>query len=81
MKRYALILAGLTSLFLTGCASTLPRPVEVVRLVPDAHLLADCPVPGPVPRTNGELAQRYQDALAALAGCNDDKAALREWSK
>lgn len=48
---------------------------------PPAALLADCPVPALDPSTNGELADGALALLDSLAGCNDDKAALREWDR
>lgn len=45
-----------------------------------ATLLADCPgYDGPLV-TNGDLAAAYQGSKQALAACNADKEALREWN-
>ena len=44
-----------------------------------ADLLASCPgYAGPLD-TNGDLAQAYLAERQALAACNADKEALREW--
>ena len=44
-----------------------------------ATLLADCPgYAGPLVN-NGDLAQAYLAERQALAACNADKEALREW--
>lgn len=80
-KPFALTLIGLTTLFLTACATpSAPAPPETVILLPPAEYLADCPLPElPHDARNRDLARGYQDAVASLIECNIDKAALREW--
>lgn len=81
MNPNVLLLAGAILLSLTGCATRSAPPVVVQHSLPDARLLADCPVPVIDPSTNGELADGALALLDSLAACNDDKAALREWAK
>ena len=72
----SLIMASL----LAGCSTT--KIVKEYVYVHDdlpATLLADCPgYDGPLD-TNGDLAQAYLAERQALAACNADKEALREW--
>ena len=74
------VLIGLGSLFLTGCVS--PSIIKEYVYVHDdlpTTLLADCVgYSGPLD-TNGDLAQAYLAERQALAACNADKEALREW--
>lgn len=42
-------------------------------------LLADCPGYAGALVSNGDLAEAYRASKYALAVCNADKAALREW--
>lgn len=81
MLKSKLLLTGLLALSLVGCATRSKPHVIVQHSLPDARLLADCPVPALDPSTNGELADGALALLDSLAGCNDDKAALREWAK
>lgn len=67
----------LLCLALTGCATA---PVTV-KLTPPADLLQEC---GPVVEqtvTNGQLAATILEYRKVLRLCNNDKAALREWSE
>ena len=73
-------LIGLASLSLTACVtpSVIKEYVYVHDAVPSA-LLADCPgYAGPLV-DNGDLANAYLAERQALAACNADKEALREW--
>ena len=73
-------LIGLGSLSLLGCStqSVIKEYVYVHDRVP-AELLRDCPgYTGPLV-TNGDLAGAYLSERQALAACNADKEALREW--
>lgn len=81
MNKSKLLLTGVLLLSLTACATRSKPPVIVQRAKPPATLLADCPVPALDPSTNAELADGALALLGALAACNDDKAALREWAK
>lgn len=76
------ILTGLLAVSLTACGTLSAPPPQIVRNLPPAELLADCPTPPrPNDRTNAALAgwlRAYDDALSA---CNADKATLREWAK
>lgn len=67
----AVLLAALLS---ASCAGT-------QYVLPPAELLAECQEPPAQVSTNGLLARYALDLRAALRGCNDDKAALREWAK
>ena len=72
----SLIMASL----LAGCSTTkiVKEYVYVHDDIP-ATLLADCPgYDGPLD-TNGDLANAYLAERQALAACNADKEALREW--
>ena len=74
------VLIGLGSLSLTSCStqSVIKEYVYVHDRVP-AELLRDCPgYAGPLV-TNGDLAGAYLAERQALAACNADKEALREW--
>ena len=67
-------------LFLLGCTtpSVIKEYVYVHDDIPTA-LLADCVgYSGPLV-DNGDLAQAYLGEKQALAACNADKEALREW--
>jgi len=63
---------------LAGCASPVP---QVIRILPPAELIQDCPVPQVKLRTNGDMANHIVDLRSALKSCNNDKAALRDWAK
>lgn len=79
MKLSKAILAGLLLLSLTACGT--PSPA-VLRDLPPAQLLADCPVPSrPADATNAALVRWLRAYDEALAACNADKASLREWAK
>lgn len=69
----ALALGGLI-LGLPACATR----AEFV--LPDAALLADCPIPAIQGDTNLALAQGYNARGKALRDCNADKAGLRAWA-
>ena len=79
-KLLLLVLIGLGSLSLLGCStqSVIKEYIYVHDDLPTT-LLADCPgYDGPLD-TNGDLAQAYLAERQALAACNADKEALREW--
>ena len=80
-KPLLLVLIGLVSLFLTACVT--PSVIKEYVYVHDAlptTLLAACPgYDGPLD-TNGDLANAYLAERQALAACNADKEALREWN-
>ena len=74
------VLIGLVSLSLMGCVtpSVIKEYVYVHDRVP-TDLLRDCPgYAGPLVN-NGDLAQAYLAERQALAACNADKEAMREW--
>ena len=79
-KLLLLVLIGLVSLSLLGCST--PSVIKEYVYVHDdlpATLLADCPgYDGPLVN-NGDLARAYLGEKQALAACNADKEALREW--
>lgn len=60
-----------------GCAA-LPGPP--VKMLPPAELLQACQEPPGDAQTNGSMAVWLQGLRGALAACNADKAALREWA-
>lgn len=60
----------------TGC-STLPPGAQ--QPVPDQWLL-ECKAQEREIRVNGDLGHRILDYKEALRLCNNDKAAIREWS-
>ena len=79
-KLLKLTAIGMLSLFLAACStpSVIKEYVYVHDDLPTA-LLAACPgYDGPLD-TNGDLAQAYLAERQALAACNADKEALREW--
>ena len=79
-KLLMLVLIGLGSLSLAACStqSVIKEYVYVHDRVP-AELLRDCPgYTGPLVN-NGDLARAYLAERQALAACNADKEALREW--
>ena len=74
-------MTGLASLSLQACSapSVIKEYVYVYDDLPTT-LLAACPgYDGPLD-TNGDLANAYLAERQALAACNDDKEALREWN-
>ena len=80
-KLLPVALIGLASLSLTACVT--PSVIKEYVYVHDdlpTTLLAACPgYTGPLD-TNGDLAQAYLAERQALAACNADKEALREWN-
>lgn len=77
--RYTVLSLIMASL-LAGCSTTkiVKEYIYVRDAVPSA-LLADCPgYAGPLVN-NGDLARAYLGEKQALAACNADKEALREW--
>lgn len=74
MRATVLILGVLA---LAGCETA---PV-IVRDVPPAFLLEDCPEPDATVSTNAELAAWVLALRHSLRRCNNDKAALRDWAK
>lgn len=79
-KLLLLVLTGLVSLSLTACGtpSVIKEYVYVYDRVP-AELLRACPGYAGAVVTNGDLAQAFLAERQALAACNSDKEALREW--
>lgn len=76
------ILSGLLVVSLTACGTLSTPAPQIVRNLPPAELLADCPVPPrPNDRTNGALGSWLLAYHNALQACNADKATLREWAK
>ena len=73
----AKLLVGLSAALLTGCATR----VEVVRELPPPELLRECPAPPVDLRTSGGLALGLLSYHDALARCNIDKKALRDWAE
>jgi len=71
-----LSLSGAMLLSLTACAAPSPPP-SGKRLLPPS-LTAPCGYPIPDVLTNGQLAQAYVSALAALADCSARHRALVE---
>lgn len=81
-KLWTLTVAGLTPLFLLGCATPSNGPEIVERTVyvglPTA-LLKDCTrVDLGALRTNGDMAKALVEQDASLASCNADKEAIRQ---
>lgn len=68
----------LTSLI--GCAATKTIGVPT-RDTPPEGLLADCVAARGAIKTNKDILTYVESLKSALKGCNDDKAALREWAK
>ena len=81
-KLSTLIVAGLTPLFLLGCATPSNGPQIVERTVYvglPTHLLKDCTrVDLAALRTNGDMAKALVDQDASIASCNADKEAIRQ---
>ena len=79
-KLLPVVLIGLGSLSLTACST--PSVIKEYVYVHDdlpTTLLADCHgYDGPLVN-NGDLAKAYLAERQALAACNADKEALREW--
>ena len=77
-KPLLLVLTGLAILSLQACStpSAIKEYVYVTPTIP-AELLRDCVGNTREIRTNGDLAQAYQDERAGLIACNLDKEALR----
>lgn len=65
------------AMLMSGCATATP---EVVKQYPPTDLLADCQHPVIDVTKNKGLAEGILAYRAALDKCNNDKAALREWS-
>ena len=79
-KLLPVVLIGLGSLSLASCSTqSVIKEYIYVRDDLPTTLLADCPgYDGPLVN-NGDLAQAYLAERQALAACNADKEALREW--
>jgi len=69
-------LTVLVTLGLIGCATVAP---QIIKQLPPAELLQDCPDVSVKPKTNGELAKQRDGLKASLKACNIDKQRLREW--
>lgn len=81
MKKLAtLLICAFLSLSLTGCGKAVIKE-RVIRDVPPAALLMDCPEPKLAGDTVGALVDHAIDLQEALRQCNRDKSALRNWSK
>lgn len=74
-------MAFLGLLILPGCAPLGRQTERLVREVPPYELIANCPKPNVLVKTNGQLAASLLAMEAALDKCNLDKAALRLWSE
>jgi hypothetical protein len=72
----SIVLLGLF-LLLSGCSVA---PIAGQQAVPD-EFLAECRALEREIRTNGDLAKALQDHKLALANCNLDKRAIRQWSE
>lgn len=79
-KLLLVVLIGLWSLSLLGCStpSVIKEYVYVQAVLP-ADFTRPCDPAPQTPSTNGALAQAFLDAKQALAKCDADKEALREW--
>lgn len=66
----------LMGILLTGCMS---QRIKTEYVYPPDTLIQDCPVPPVEAKTWGDLPPIIVDLKAALANCNTDKAALRDW--
>jgi hypothetical protein len=64
-------------LALSGCFAT----TQVAQQPVPAEFLGECRALERDIKTNGDLAKALQDHKAALAACNLDKAAIRQWSE
>lgn len=74
----ALFLLGALILSCVGCATS---PPQYVRELPPEVLMLDCPAPEYDKATNLGLARGITTYHWALAACNNDKAALRQWAE
>lgn len=63
-------------LLLAACAQA---PLKTLRELPPSGLAANCDAPVTRVATNGQMAETLLAYKHALAMCNNDKAALREW--
>lgn len=61
----------------SGCASV---PAPTLKMLPPVELIQECPHPVVSTNTNGDLARGILAYRESLTLCNNDKAALREWS-
>ena len=72
-----LVLSGLTSLFLTGCAKPLVETDHSYRTTIPATLLLPCEeYQGPL-LTNKDLVAAYLQQRSSIQGCNIDKASIK----
>lgn len=79
-RSWAVLMALALVLILLPACSTAPRQTEVVRELPPVELMRDCPTPNVDVTSNGALASTLLRYVDALALCNIDKKALREWA-
>ena len=80
-KLLMLTVGGLMSLSLLGCATPSVPQVSYIREYPPAALLLPCPKPSVQVLSNGDLVTLSLELSTALDACDDDKAALRDWSQ
>lgn len=66
----------LAGLLMASCAQVSP-----LTAVPPAGLLGPCTAPSRSLKTNADLVLHVLDLRTALQSCDDDKTALREWSR
>lgn len=88
MKQLMTILTALSlTVFLSACQSVPETQTETVvvsepvYIFPDPLWMQDCVKPQLKGNKTESLVQFYFDALTAIEKCNEDKKALREWSK
>lgn len=72
--------AVIAALLVSACSG--PTKTQTIRLTPPAELMAPCEVEDPRPANpdNAALIASRDAYREALAACNADKAALREWA-
>lgn len=73
-------LGTLCLVLLTGCMVTVPKAGTTLKLLPPVELLQDCVVSDYRTMSNADLSNAVLVLRKDLTQCNNDKAALREWS-
>lgn len=76
------VIALILALMLAGCASS-PPVMQAYAIRPPQDLLDQCPEIAGVegPRTNGELAKLYREALSGWQDCRAVVEAIEGWSR
>lgn len=71
----------MTSLMLSGCAA--PTTIRVIELPPGYLYEGGCGAPEALQRgaSNGDLVRYVRGLQNAVAGCEIDRAAIREWAE